>query len=153
MLQWPTWRPPAISRICRGFLDLYYLGASVLRDADDFYALMADYLAVCREQHIVHCEVMVEPQTYEPQGVELGTVLAGFQRAIEEARAGWGQSVGLILSFLRHLPEADALRSLELGAAVPGRLCRDRPRQFRARFSARRDFSACTPRPRRRATR
>jgi adenosine deaminase len=96
----------------QGFLDLYYLGASVLRDAEDFYLLMADYLAVCRDENIVHCEIMVEPQTYAPQGVALGTVLQGFNRAIAEAEAGWGQSVALILSFLRHLPEEEALRML-----------------------------------------
>lgn len=103
----------------QSFLDLYYLGASVLRDEDDFYLLMQDYLGVCRDQRIVHCEIMVEPQTYLPQGVALGTVLAGFERAIAEARDGWGQSVGLILSFLRHLPEADCLATLE--AADPYR--------------------------------
>lgn len=97
----------------QSFLDLYYLGASVLRDAEDFYWLMRDYLEVCREQHIVHCEIMVEPQTYAPQGVDLGTVLEGFDRAIAEAASGWGQSVVLILSFLRHLPEEDCLQMLE----------------------------------------
>ena len=103
----------------QSFLDLYYLGASVLRDAEDFYHLMRDYLEVCREQNIVHAEIMVEPQTYEPQGVTLDTVLAGFSRAIDEARSGWGQSVVLILSFLRHLPEDDCLRVL--AAARPHR--------------------------------
>ena len=97
----------------QSFLDLYYLGASVLRDAEDFYLLMADYLEVCRQQHIVHCEIMVEPQTYLPQGVDLRTVLEGFDRAISEAKTGWGQSVKLILSFLRHLPESDCLAVLE----------------------------------------
>jgi adenosine deaminase len=103
----------------QSFLDLYYLGAGVLRDEEDFYLLMSDYLTSCREQRVVHCEIMVEPQTYLPQGVELATVLAGFERAIEDARAGWGQSVGLILSFLRHLPEADCLAML--AAADPFR--------------------------------
>ncbi|WOJ96295.1 adenosine deaminase [Congregibacter brevis] len=97
----------------QSFLDLYYLGASVLRDAEDFYLLMKDYLDVCRQQKIVHCEIMVEPQTYLPQGVDLSVVLAGFDRAIVEAHEGWGQSVQLILSFLRHLPEADCIAMLE----------------------------------------
>ncbi len=103
----------------QSFLDLYYLGASVLRDEEDFYLLMQDYLEVCHRQHIIHCEIMVEPQTYLPQGVELGTVLAGFTRAMNEARDGWGQSTKLILSFLRHLPESDCLAMLE--AADPYR--------------------------------
>lgn len=106
-------------RDLQSFLDLYYLGASVLRDEEDFYHLMRGYLEICREQNIVHCEIMVEPQTYRPQGVELGTVLAGFQRAMDEARSGWEQSVLLILSFLRHLPEEDCLATL--AAAEPYR--------------------------------
>ena len=103
----------------QSFLDLYYLGASVLRDEDDFYLLLADYLEVCRAQNIVHCEIMVEPQTYLPQGVSLETVVQGFDRAIREAKGGWKQSVVLILSFLRHLPEKDCLAMLE--AADPYR--------------------------------
>jgi adenosine deaminase len=103
----------------QSFLDLYYNGASVLREEEDFYHLMHDYLSVCREENIRHSEIMVEPQTYAPQGVALATVLAGFDAAIAEARQGWGQSVGLILSFLRHLPEAEALAQLE--AADPWR--------------------------------
>jgi len=93
----------------QSFLDLYYLGASVLREEEDFYWLMRDYLEKCREQHIVHCEIMVEPQTYKPYGVELETVVNGFQKAIGEARATWGQSALMILSFLRHLSENEAI--------------------------------------------
>ncbi|VUD52229.1 Adenine deaminase [Thalassocella blandensis] len=97
----------------QSFLDLYYLGASVLRDEEDFYWLMMDYLTKCRDQHIVHSEIMVEPQTYFPQGVEFRTMMNGFKRAIHEANETWGQSVLLILSFLRHLPEEDAIATLE----------------------------------------
>ena len=97
----------------QSFLDLYYLGASVLRDEEDFYHLMRDYLIKCREQNIVHTEIMVEPQTYFPQGVSLQTMLSGFESAIQEARKDWGQSTLLILSFLRHLSEEEALALLK----------------------------------------
>ncbi|WP_439106074.1 adenosine deaminase [Congregibacter sp.] len=107
----------------QSFLDLYYLGASVLRDAEDFYLLMKDYLEVCRLQNIVHCEIMVEPQTYIPQGVELSVVLEGFDKAIDEAKTGWGQSVKLILSFLRHLPEADCLAMLQTADPYRDHFC------------------------------
>ena len=96
----------------QSFLDLYYLGASVLIDEDDFYHLMMDYLQKCREQNIVHCEIMVEPQTYAPNGVSFATMMAGFDRAIREAESEWGQSTLLILSFLRHLSEQEALETL-----------------------------------------
>lgn len=97
----------------QSFLDLYYAGASVLIDEEDFYHLMMDYLLKCREQHIVHTEIMVEPQTYAPNGVSFATMMAGFDRAIAEAEAGWGQSVLLILSFLRHLSEQQCLDTLK----------------------------------------
>jgi len=96
----------------QSFLDLYYLGASVLLEEDDFYHLMMDYLLMCKQQNIVHAEIMVEPQTYQPNGVAFATMMAGFNRAMAEAQASWGQSTLLILSFLRHLSEAEALHTL-----------------------------------------
>lgn len=96
----------------QSFLDLYYLGASVLIDEGDFYHLMFDYLLKCKEQNIVHTEIMVEPQTYAPNGVSFATMMAGFNRAIDQAKSEWGQSVLLILSFLRHLSEEQALQTL-----------------------------------------
>jgi adenosine deaminase len=97
----------------QSFLDLYYLGASVLRDEEDFYHLMMDYLVKCREQNIVHSEIMVEPQTYFPSGVSFATMMAGFRQALKEAEQGWGQSALLILSLLRHLSEEEALDTLD----------------------------------------
>lgn len=98
----------------QSFLDLYYLGASVLLEEEDFYHLMMDYLLKCREQNIVHAEIMIEPQTYQPNGVSFATMMGGFQKAIDEAEQEWGQSVALILSFLRHLSEAEAIETLEM---------------------------------------
>lgn len=98
----------------QSFLDLYYLGASVLRDEGDFYHLMMDYLQKCREQNIIHTEIMVEPQTYLPNGVSFDTMMRGFKQAIAEAEGNWGQSVLLILSFLRHLSEEEGLKALDL---------------------------------------
>ncbi|WP_369854521.1 adenosine deaminase [Candidatus Thalassolituus haligoni] len=97
----------------QSFLDLYYLGASVLRDEEDFYYLMKDYLDKCCEQNIVHTEIMVEPQTYLPYGVAVETVLAGFCKAIAAAKAQNGQSALMILSLLRHLSEEEALAMLD----------------------------------------
>ena len=98
----------------QSFLDLYYMGASVLKDEEDFYNLMMDYLLVCRKENILHCEIMVEPQAYFPGGVSFSTMMLGFNRAISEAKSDWGQSVLLILSMLRHLSEAEAIQTLDL---------------------------------------
>lgn len=97
----------------QSFLDLYYLGASVLKDESDFYHLMMDYLLRCKAQNIVHTEIMIEPQTYLPNGVSFETMMNGFNKATEQASSEWGQSSLLILSFLRHLSQEEALQTLE----------------------------------------
>ena len=97
----------------QSFLDLYYMGASVLKEEEDFYHLMMDYLKKCQEQNIIHTEIMVEPQTYAPNGVSFETMMNGFGKAINEAESDWGQSTLLILSFLRHLSEAECLDMLD----------------------------------------
>jgi adenosine deaminase len=96
----------------QSFLDLYYLGASVLIDEDDFYQLMWDYLCRCKQDNVVHTEIMFDPQTHTQRGIEFSVFMAGFKRAIEQAKAEWGMSVMLILSFLRHLSEDEALQTL-----------------------------------------
>jgi len=96
----------------QSFLDLYYLGASVLVDEGDFYELMWCYLCRCRNEGIVHTEIMFDPQTHTRRGVSLETVLSGFSRAIVKAEQEWQQSVLLILCLLRDLPESDAIRTL-----------------------------------------
>ncbi|AXR06176.1 adenosine deaminase [Salinimonas sediminis] len=100
----------------QSFLDLYYAGADVLRDEDDFYQLMWSYLCRCREQNIVHAEIMFDPQTHTLRGVDYAVFMAGFDKAITQARQDWGMSVLLILSFLRHLSEAEAFDTLAQAA-------------------------------------
>lgn len=94
------------------FLDLYYQGADVLRDEDDFFMLMWSYLCKCYEQKIVHTEIMFDPQTHTERGVGFDIFMPGFQRAIHKAKIELGISVYLILSFLRHLSEQSAIDTL-----------------------------------------
>ena len=96
----------------QSFLDLYYQGADVLRDEEDFYQLMRSYLQHCHADNIVHTEIMFDPQTHTERGVGFDVFMPGFQRAIDEAKAQWGISVYLIMSFLRHLSEAAAIETL-----------------------------------------
>ncbi|MBU2978932.1 adenosine deaminase [Alteromonas sp. C1M14] len=97
----------------QSFLDLYYAGADVLREEDDFYQLMKAYLLRCKENNIVHTEIMFDPQTHTHRGVAFDVFMTGFLRAITEAKTDWGVSVRLIMSFLRHLSEADAIQTLQ----------------------------------------
>ncbi len=96
----------------QSFLDLYYLGASVLQDSADFEQLMWLYLCRCRDEGIVHTEMMFDPQTHTTRGISFDVFMDGFQRAMSRAQAEWGQSSLLIMCFLRHLPEADAIATL-----------------------------------------
>lgn len=101
----------------QSFLDLYYQGADVLRDQDDFYQLMMAYLHRCHEDNVVHTEIMFDPQTHTERGIGFEVFMAGFTKAIDEAKAKWGMSVYLIMSFLRHLSEESAFDTL--AAAEP----------------------------------
>lgn len=101
----------------QSFLDLYYLGASVLRDEQDFYDLMMDYLLKCKENNIVHAEIMVEPQTYLPNGIGFDIFMSGFKKAIKDAEEGWGISVKLILSLLKHNTEKECIEVLNMADA------------------------------------
>jgi len=97
----------------QSFLDLYYFGASVLKDEDDFYQLMWNYLLKCKEDNVVHVEIMFDPQTHTERGIGFDVFMPGFKRAIQQAEQGWGQSCLLIMSFLRHLTEQSAIETLK----------------------------------------
>ncbi|MDK9559142.1 adenosine deaminase [Marinobacter sp. M216] len=101
------------------FLDLYYSGAQVLLQEEDFYDLTRAYLEKCRAQNVTHVEPFFDPQTHTDRGVDMATVVNGITRALKEANAEWGLSYGLILCFLRHLSEDEAERTLD--AALPFR--------------------------------
>lgn len=95
------------------FLDLYYQGANVLHTEQDFYDLTWAYLLKCQAQNIVHTEPFFDPQTHTDRGVPFETVLTGIRHALEDGRQQLGISSGLILSFLRHLPEEAAQKTLD----------------------------------------
>ncbi len=97
----------------QSFLDLYYLGAGVLIDEEDFFELMWAYLKRCRDEGIVHTEMMFDPQTHTDRGVPFPVFMSGFLEAMERAESEWGQSSELIMCFLRHLSEESAFETLK----------------------------------------
>ncbi|MEZ4404499.1 MAG: adenosine deaminase [Kofleriaceae bacterium] len=101
----------------QSFLDIYYAGCDVLRDADDFYDLAWAYFQRAHADGVVHAEVFFDPQTHTARGVAMGTVIDGLVRAQRQAEAELGLTSLLIMCFLRHLPEEDALATLD--AAQP----------------------------------
>ena len=99
----------------QSFLDIYYAGASVLLTEQDFYDMTAAYLARAEQDNVRHTEIFFDPQTHTARGVPIATVIDGIWRACEDSPV----STGLILCFLRHLSEDDALATLD--AALPHR--------------------------------
>jgi len=97
----------------QSFLDIYYDGAAVLRDADDFHGLARAYLHKAHAQGVVHAEIFFDPQTHTARGIALATVLDGLRRACARAERELGISSRLILCFLRHLSADEAMRTLE----------------------------------------
>jgi len=94
------------------FLDLYYRGADVLRTSQDFYDLTWAYLLRCKEQNVIHTEPFFDPQTHTDRGVPFEVVLNGIAAALKDGEQQLGISSGLILSFLRHLSEEEAEKTL-----------------------------------------
>ena len=101
----------------QSFLDIYYAGASVLLQEQDFYDMARAYLDRAVADNVVHTEIFFDPQTHTERGVAMETVINGLHRACRDAQAEQGISASLILSFLRHLSEEDAIATLE--AALP----------------------------------
>lgn len=95
------------------FLDIYYQGASVLINEQDFYDLTYSYLEKCAAQNVRHTEIMFDPQTHTERGVSFKTVINGISKACDDAKVKLGVSSLLIMSYLRHLSEEEAFKTLE----------------------------------------
>lgn len=95
------------------FLDIYYQGASVLIKEQDFYDLTYSYLQKCAKQNIKHIEIMFDPQTHTHRNISFKTVITGISKACEDAQKNLGISSLLIMSYLRHLSEEDAFKTLQ----------------------------------------
>jgi adenosine deaminase len=93
----------------QSFLDIYYAGASVLLKEQDFYDMTAAYLARAHADNVRHAEIFFDPQTHTARGVPIETVINGIWRACQDGPI----SARLILCFLRHLSEEEAIATLD----------------------------------------
>ena len=94
----------------QSFLDLYYLGAGVLRDEHDFYELMLAYLEQCRREHIVHAEIMFDPQTHYREALVSAFHVRVF--GVQESRNRVATEHTLVDVFFERQSEASALETL-----------------------------------------
>jgi adenosine deaminase len=101
----------------QSFLDIYYEGARVLVEEQDFYDLTSAYLRKVSAQNVRHVEIFFDPQTHTDRGVPFETVIVGLRRALDDAHTELGISSKLILCFLRHLSADAAMETLERAVA------------------------------------
>jgi adenine deaminase len=97
----------------QSFLDIYYEGANVLIKEQDFYDLTMAYLHRCKEDNVVHTEIFFDPQTHTSRGIAFSTCFQGIHAALKDAESRWGITSHIIMCFLRHLSEEDAIKTLK----------------------------------------
>jgi len=96
----------------QSFLDIYYEGAGVLQKENDFYELTWEYLLKAKDQNVRHVEIFFDPQTHTERGIAFETVINGIYRALSDGARNLNISFCLIMCFLRHLPESEAMETL-----------------------------------------
>jgi adenine deaminase len=134
----------------QSFLDLYYLGLTVLQTDVDFYEMTAAYLTRAASQNVRHAEVFISPQAHLRRGVAIAVVIEPILAAFADAGARHGISGGLIAGIQRQFDEDDALamiaalkpwRDQLLGLGLGGPEVGHPPAKFRKAFAlARGDF-------------
>lgn len=102
------------------FLDIYYAGANVLITEQDFYDLTYAYLTKVNSENVRHVEIFFDPQTHTDRGIAFETVITGIHKALKASEAEFGITFKLIMSFLRHLDEASAFKTLEQAMPFKG---------------------------------
>ena len=95
------------------FLDIYYIGARVLKKEKDFYDLTMAYLTKAAAQGVVYAELFFDPQTHLENQIDFPTFFNGIYQATIDAKNALGIHAQLILCFLRHLSEDSAFETLE----------------------------------------
>ncbi|MDT5351377.1 MAG: adenine deaminase [Mycobacterium sp.] len=97
----------------KSFLDLFYLGLTVLQKGSDFYDMTAAYFARAARENVRHAEVFVSPQAHVKRGIPIATVIENVVAAIDDAQARHGMTGGLIVGIQRQFDEGDALAMIE----------------------------------------
>ena len=97
----------------QSFLDLYYRGMDVLRQAEDFFDLAMDYFRRAQADGVVHVDLSFDPQAHLARGIDFDIQMEGLQKAMKTAESELDVSSSLILSFLRDKPVDEAMAVLE----------------------------------------
>ncbi len=95
------------------FLDIYYVGAGALQTEQDFFDMTLAYLRRAAADGVRRAEIFFDPQTHTERGVPFDVFMDGMHAATAVAESDLGLSSDLIMCFLRHLPVAAAMETLE----------------------------------------
>jgi adenosine deaminase len=129
----------------QSFLDLYYLGLTVLQTGADFYLMTQAYLDRAARENVRHAEVFISPQAHLRRGIAIEPMIDNILAAFDDARARHGMTGGLIAGIQRQFDEADALdmiaalkpwRDRLLGLGMGGPELGHPPSKFRKAFAA-----------------
>ena len=96
----------------QSFLDVYYLGCSVLRTSTDFYDLTMAYMARAQNENIRHVELFFDPQAHTSRGVPFDDAVNGIHSALTDAQKKYGISSKLIMCILRDQSEEEGMEAL-----------------------------------------
>ena len=107
----------------QSFLDIYYAGAQVLVEEQDFYDLTWHYLERAKQDNVRHVEIFFDPQTHTDRGINFDTVIQGISQALEDAKTKLSITSKLIMCFLRHLSEEAALVTLKQSLPHQDKIC------------------------------
>jgi adenosine deaminase len=97
----------------KSFLDLFYLGLTVLQKGSDFHEMTAAYFARASRDNVKHAEVFISPQAHLRRGIPIEVVMDNILRAIDESSVKYGMTGGLIVGIQRQYDESDALAMIE----------------------------------------
>lgn len=97
----------------QSFLDIYYAGAQVLIEEQDFYDLTWGYLERAATDNVRHVEIFFDPQTHTARSIDFRTVINGICSALQDGESRLGITFEVIMCFVRHLSAADAMATLE----------------------------------------
>ncbi|MFV2058398.1 MAG: adenosine deaminase [Thiohalomonadales bacterium] len=95
------------------FLNIYYQAANVLQNEQDFYDMTWAYLLRCKADNVLHTEPFFDPQTHTERKIPFTVVINGISQALQDGEKQLGITSKLILCFLRHLSEEQAIKTLQ----------------------------------------
>ena len=127
----------------QSFLDLFYLGLTVLQTGEDFYVMTRAYLDRAAQDAVQHAEVFISPQAHLRRGVGIAPMMENVLRAFDEVAAERGMTGGVIVGIQRQFDEENALAMLEtlrpwrdrvIGLGTGGPERGNRPAKFRRAY-------------------